>query len=147
DVMSGERFPYTVTMSLDGKELKGCGRTLMTGEILSTYWKLSKLGGVPTVAGTAPREAHLRMFAEGNLATGFTGCNTFRGSFKLEGERLRLGPLASTRMACLDQSLARQEQEYLRALESADRAAVADGHLSLYAGARLLARFAAVYLR
>ncbi|MGH9796478.1 MAG: META domain-containing protein [Candidatus Acidiferrales bacterium] len=146
DVMSGERFPYTATVTLDGKELKGCGRTLMTGEILDTYWKVSELGGAAP-AGAAPREAHLRLLAEGNRATGSTGCNTFSGVFELEGESLRLGPLVSTRMACLDQSLARQEQEYLRALESADRVSLIDGHLSLYRGTWLLVSFDAVYLR
>ncbi|MGH9816401.1 MAG: META domain-containing protein, partial [Candidatus Acidiferrales bacterium] len=147
DVMSGEPFPYTVTVGLDGKELKGCGRTLMTGEILQTYWKLGELGDAPAVEAVAPREPHLRLLAENNSATGSSGCNTFRGSFKLEGERLHLGPLVATRMACLDQSLARQEAEYLRALEASDRATVVDGRLTLYAGTWVLARFDAVYLR
>ena len=31
---------------------------------------------------------------------GFSGCNRFAGSYTLEGDRIRLGPLAGTMMAC-----------------------------------------------
>ncbi|WP_406685533.1 META domain-containing protein [Seonamhaeicola sp. MEBiC1930] len=33
--------------------------------------------------------------------SGFSGCNRFLGSFTIEGETLRMGPLASTRKMCL----------------------------------------------
>ncbi len=147
DVMSGHHFPYTVTVRLDGKSFEGCGRTLATNEVLNTYWKLAELGDAPALAGDAPQEAHLRLMAEGSRATGSTGCNRLIGPFQLERDRLRLGPLATTRMACVDPARARQEQEYLRALEATERVAVVDGRLTLYAGERELARFTAMYLR
>jgi len=34
DVMSGEAFTHAVTIRLDGRELAGCGRMLMAGELL-----------------------------------------------------------------------------------------------------------------
>ncbi len=49
-------------------------------------------------------------------ARGFAGCNNFRGTYTLEGDSLRFGPIITTRRACGIMSL---EQSYLRALEAA----------------------------
>lgn len=109
-----------------------------------TYWRLVELdGAAPTAGSSVEREPHLVLGADSSDATGSTGCNRFRGRFTLVGETLRLGPLATTRMACLDQALNRQEQAYTRALESADRAVVAGDTLRLHAGERVVARFVA----
>ena len=46
--------------------------------------------------------------------TGSGGCNRFSGSYQSDQRSLRFGPLASTRMACLDMDT---ETAFLRALE------------------------------
>jgi heat shock protein HslJ len=38
-------------------------------------------------------------FESGRLA-GFAGCNNFSGSYTLDGDQLKIGPVASTQMAC-----------------------------------------------
>jgi len=38
-------------------------------------------------------------FESGRLS-GFAGCNNFSGSYTLEGDQLKIGPVASTQMAC-----------------------------------------------
>jgi len=38
-------------------------------------------------------------FESGRLA-GFSGCNSFSGGYQLDGDRLTIGPVASTQMAC-----------------------------------------------
>ncbi len=147
DVMSGEEYTHTVTVRVDQREVRGCGRALATGDMTGIYWKLTELDGRPALATTAPQEAHLRISDDGSTVTGSTGCNGFRGRSQLSGERVKFGPLTSTLMACVDPDLGSQEQRFLRALESADKLVAEGDGLTMYAGERALARFKAVYLR
>jgi heat shock protein HslJ len=64
--------------------------------------------------------------------TGQTGCNSFHGAYELDGERIRIGPLASTKKACTSTELAQQEQHYLRALELATSYRVTGTRLDLF---------------
>jgi heat shock protein HslJ len=146
DTMSGESFSHSVTVRLDGGEMTGCGRTLSTGELTGKYWKLVELNGSPAVVGAA-REAHLRLFAHDSRVAGSTGCNSLTGQFERTADRVRFGHMATTRMACVDPSLARQEQDFVRTLETVDRFTVQGDAMTLYANDRPVARFAAVYLR
>jgi putative lipoprotein len=147
DAMSGDRLSHTVTVRVDGRELRGCGKPLPSGDLRNTYGKLTQLGGIAAVVPSGQREAHLRFDSEGRQVNGTTGCNTLSGPVVLDKQRMRLGPLVTTRVACTDTTLTRQEREFLRALEALDHFTVADGHLTLYGSERPLARFEAVYFR
>ena len=48
---------------------------------------------------------------------GSSGCNTYSGSYKLDGTNVTIGPLASTQMAC-DQAVMDQEAAFLTALQT-----------------------------
>ncbi|MCC7486635.1 MAG: META domain-containing protein [Burkholderiales bacterium] len=48
--------------------------------------------------------------------TGFSGCNTLSGAYRLEGDSLAFGPLAMTRKACLRGEAGRIEAAFGRAL-------------------------------
>ena len=48
-------------------------------------------------------------------ATGSAGCNSFSASYKLDGERLEFGPIASTEMAC-EPAAMEQERSFLSIL-------------------------------
>lgn len=82
--------------------------------LIGTEWQLIQLGG----KSIKPEEGryNLMLLAEGNRATGMGACNRLMGGFK-EGEKraLKIGPLASTRMACPGMDM---EQEYFSALEA-----------------------------
>ncbi len=55
-------------------------------------------------------------FKDGNIS-GLGGCNNYHGAFKQDGEKLSFGPLAATKMACLEPiGLLEQESAYLGAL-------------------------------
>ena len=56
-------------------------------------------------------------FADGNV-TGFSGCNRFRGTYRLDGEALEFSALGSTMMACPDEAMA-TERDVLRRLAEA----------------------------
>jgi heat shock protein HslJ len=72
--------------------------------------------------------------------TGNAGCNQFSGEAKVAGNSLRLGPLISTRRACVDQARMDREQRFLDAVERTRSWRIDQGHLVLLntEGAELL---------
>lgn len=56
-------------------------------------------------------------FTPDGQVSGSSGCNTFSGTYQLDGTNLTVGPLASTRMAC-DEPLMTQETQFLTALQT-----------------------------
>lgn len=64
-----------------------------------------------------------------NRVNGYSGCNTFMGTYKLEGTQISFSQMASTRMACPDSDI--NESEILSVFETADNFTIADGKLSL----------------
>jgi heat shock protein HslJ len=57
--------------------------------------------------------------ADGNLS-GNSGCNQFNGAYKVDGNQIKIGPLASTMMMCSDpEGVMDQEARFLAALQSA----------------------------
>lgn len=64
------------------------------------------------------------------------------GQVTIDGDRMEFGALASTKMACADNALNRQEMEFFKALDDADRFAVSGDTLSLLNGAVVVARLA-----
>jgi heat shock protein HslJ len=59
-------------------------------------------------------------FGKDGALSGNSGCNTFSGTFKLDGNQITIGPLASTMMMCSDPAgVMDQEAQYLAALQSA----------------------------
>jgi heat shock protein HslJ len=70
------------------------------------------------------------MFQDGQVS-GSSGCNRFHGSFKADGKMLTIRNLATTRMACEDAVMA-QEQEFLRALQSAESWGIVRGMLDVH---------------
>ena len=77
-----------------------------------TEWQLVQLDGRSVKA--APETFALKL--ENGSVSGAGACNRLMGSYKT-GERraLKIGPLATTKMACPNLD---QEQQFLRALES-----------------------------
>jgi heat shock protein HslJ len=106
--------------------LNAGGATLATlapqpSTLAGTAWRVTgvnngKQAVVGVITGT---ELTLQFLADGKLQ-GSGGCNRFNGSFSEEGKSLRIGRLASTRMACAEpEGRMTQEAQLLAALESA----------------------------
>ena len=72
-------------------------------------------------------------FRDGALS-GSSGCNRYTGTYKREGERLTIGPLASTRKACPGQDVMQQEQQFLAALQGVATWSIRDDRLDLRTG-------------
>jgi heat shock protein HslJ len=58
------------------------------------------------------------VFSEDGKLTGNAGCNTYSGSYTVDGDKLDIGPVITTKKACAPDIMA-QEAAYLRALEAA----------------------------
>jgi heat shock protein HslJ len=86
------------------------GRLGGVAELEATAWVLDSAPGDELPADASPSAA----FSAGRIA-GSTGCNRFTGPYTLVGDRLELGAIAVTRMACAPPILA-LEQAYLEAL-------------------------------
>jgi len=65
-----------------------------------TYWKLNSVGDGSITIAAGTREIHLTLQPDALRVSGFSGCNTFTGTYTLAGNKLVFGNLASTMMAC-----------------------------------------------
>jgi heat shock protein HslJ len=91
-------------------------------------WLLADLNGTPPL----PKVQATLSFLEAGRVAGNGSCNRFTGSVAVSGDTLKIGPLASTRMACLNDNVGAQEDKYLKALGAATRYAWQDPYLVLY---------------
>lgn len=80
-------------------------------------WQLVQLSGQRVILADTSRTPALRFDGAQRRASGFDGCNRFSGRLRLLGSHLKIGPLASTRMAC-PPSMA-PERAFVVAVESA----------------------------
>lgn len=73
------------------------------------------------------------VFGEDGSLSGNSGCNTFNGTYTLEGEALTVGPLATTKMACEEPAMS-QETQFLAALQGATGYRVEGANVTLTSG-------------
>jgi heat shock protein HslJ len=97
--------------------------------LTGTAWVLEDLAG----AGVVERGRATLEFAEAGRASGKGSCNRFSGPVTLTGDRISFGPLISTKMACAEDALTLQENNFLEALGAAERYAVDGSELRIYA--------------
>ena len=91
------------------------GATLGAIELVGTSWTLVDIDGI--VPANAGRGVTLEFRADGR-AGGTAGCNTYNGSYTVDGAGISFGPLISTKMAC-EQPLMTLETTYLAGLQAA----------------------------
>lgn len=127
--------PHSVfpLLGLVGLAFAGCASQTSTGQtapastpaaatpgpaaLIGTAWRLADLGGQPALPSV---EATLEFPEEGKVA-GRASCNRFFGTVEISGASIQFGPLAATKMACLDDAANAQEKKYLEALAAAER--------------------------
>ncbi len=98
----------------------------------NTEWQLVSFGPsgaeLPVIEGSL---LTLSLASDGQ-AGGQGGCNSFGGSYQLQGDTITFGELISTLMACVDNQVTQQEQAYLQALQSAGRYEVTADSLTIW---------------
>lgn len=112
----------------------------------NTYWKLTNLGDTPKQTESLQGEPHLIFAAHEQHVSGSSGCNRVMGGFELNGDNLRFGRVAATKIACLNGM--EQEQRFLKSLGDVAHYRISGDQLELLNGSGLiLARFVAAALR
>ena len=106
----------------------GPGPSALPAGLVGTSWRAQTIAGTPVAGGT---ESTLSFLPDGQVA-GSGGCNRYAGHVDAKDGRLRLGPLASTMMACPPEQMG-QEQRFLAALDGAVRL-TRDGDLLVLEG-------------
>jgi heat shock protein HslJ len=94
--------------------------TAPPGELSGTSWRLQDLGGESALEGV---EATVE-FPEAGKVAGRGSCNRFFGTVEISGQSIKFGPIAATKMACIDDAANAQEKKYLEALAAAERFAL-----------------------
>ena len=103
-------------------------------DLAGTSWTMVSIGATPAIESAG---ANLTFDPAGSVS-GSTGCNSFSGSYALDGSALTFGPLATTRMAC-EENLMVQEAAVLEALAGVSGWEIdADGRLHLTGGTELV---------
>ena len=119
-----------------------CSGAAPSATLENTHWKLIEAGGEPVVTPADRAEAYFRLDPMGNKVEGFSGCNRFSGTYKVEGRTLRFAQVAMTMMACTDSR--NPEQSFSRAINGAAAWKITGNQLELLdASGVALARFEA----
>jgi heat shock protein HslJ len=121
----GQAKTYAVTgdqLTLAGAAKSGLAvYQAQSQDLAGTSWQVigynnGKGAVVSVMAGTT---LTAEFGADGNLS-GNSGCNTYNGPFTVTPDQIKIGPLATTRMACAEPAgVMEQEALYLAALETA----------------------------
>jgi len=109
----------------DGKEVavyKPGPANPIVGSWTVTGYNDAKSAVVSPIAGTQLTA----VFTEDGKVSGSAGCNQYNGSYTLDGDKISIGPLATTKMACEEPIMA-QEQAFLAAMQSAATVSVEAG--------------------
>ncbi len=101
-----------------------------TGELMRQDWVAQSIAGKAVIN---PGRVTLA-FADGRVS-GRSGCNLYSGPTEIGRGTLKIGALISTKMACAESGMMRQESAYLNALQSAERYKFGpDGALTIETG-------------
>ena len=106
---------------------------LTNPDLVGTEWILGDLPG-QVLADVRPTIS----FSGDGTVQGNAGCNTFSGTYTVDGSNLTFGPLASTKMAC-EGATGTLETAFLGAVQATTTYEITDaGELKLTSGATTL---------
>jgi len=105
----------------------GCASTRITVE--NTRWYLVEIEGDQEIILVNDKEPYLELDLESSKAGGNASCNNFFSDYTLEGNSLSFGLIATTMMACPDET--NQEHRFLQALSRIDSYEIVDNKLNL----------------
>jgi uncharacterized lipoprotein YbaY len=167
DIQAGHRYGVRAMLTSGGGELlyttaqheevmtRGAGKQVQLvlqqvkatpdAALENTYWKLIAMGARPAQTQPGEREAYM-LLLDGRVSAS-SGCNKLMGSYTHPApSELHIGPLESTRMACLP-GVMEQEAALLAIYARATRYRVSGETLDLMDADKVLARFEARQFR
>jgi heat shock protein HslJ len=112
-VMNGEQLVLNLRVDSGNMLFKAQPPASFTGVTWRVVNYNNGRGGVVSVLPDVPLTV---AFDDAGRVSGDAGCNMFFGQYSVTGSALSIGPLATTRRACVSDELTRQEQAFLAAL-------------------------------
>ena len=117
--------------SLVALAVAGCAATPAPSDppaLVGTAWTVMAVGGTDTI-DTRPTMA----FGSDGQVQGTGSCNGYGGPYRLDGDTIEVGDIASTMMLCGDAAIGVQEAAFMAAMRGAQTWRIGDGdelHLS-----------------
>jgi len=104
-----------------------------------TTWDLDSIYSGDTVSSVVAGSQVTMALADDGSVSGSAGCNTYSGTYSLDGDALSFGPLASTKMVCAEDVMA-QEAAFIDAMSRVSSSEIEGTGLTLLdaSGAPLL---------
>lgn len=99
--------------------------------LAGTQWTLVSMGAPGMETSVAEGSVVTLEFNSDNSVGGSAGCNSYGGSYQIEDGRLILSEIISTLMACIDEDVMAQEQQFLAALNTARAFTVTEDTLTI----------------
>lgn len=116
-----------------------------TSKFENTYWKIVTIMGKKVEVLKNMREPYLVFHSTSNKISGYTGCNKIMGSYKIDGNNLSIGKVATTKMMCIQ--VANVEIYLLKVFKSVKRFEINGEKMKLLdKDGKVLGEFRAVYL-
>ncbi len=93
-------------------------------KLVSYYWAIPEVGKADKYFS----------FDKDKQVSGFLGCNVFRGSVAIKGNKINFSQLVTTKRACFDKNKTQAEQSMIKALENARYYEINENKLTLKDG-------------
>jgi putative lipoprotein len=110
-----EISPARIMMSMVGGQKARAAAGIPDVSLTETYWKLTVIEGAPAELGVDGRELNLMLNTDGTRVNGYSGCNSFTGSYTTFNDSVEFFGMASTMKAC--PAGMEQETRFLQALK------------------------------
>ena len=108
--------------------LTACASSGSSSDLDGTSWKLVTYRKNAPIPGTNPTLA----FKDGQVS-GNASCNSFGGSYTVNGENISFGEMMWTAMACMDPAgIMEQETDYMQMLGQVESYEIPNGQLVLH---------------
>lgn len=104
-------------------------------------WVLQQLNGSNVEMPAGSETPYMQLNMNEKKLDGFGGCNKFFGNFFLDGNKVNISELSSTKKLCAQTS--KIENDLMMALRNSEEYNLKDGVLSLLQGNNVLAKFKA----
>jgi heat shock protein HslJ len=105
--------------------------------LAGTAWTVMSVGGTDTIETARPTIA----FGTDGQVQGTGSCNAYGGPYRLDGDAIEIGEIASTLMLCQDPAIGAQETAFMAALRGAQTWLIdAGGDLQLSGAGDIVAR-------
>jgi len=114
----------------------GCGSSHKTS-IPNISWVLVQMNGIAVVTSTDNPMPPTLKFEDKTTISGFTGCNTFSGTYRLDQSKITIVPGAMSRKYCAGYF----ENDFINALKNANEIKVIGNRLVLYEKGKEILQF------